>query len=270
MNSSWSLPNSTHNLFQSKTKLKSEIIHLKKEELKTYCKEECVVEFGIFPAGNETVEYDFVAYKDVMELKSMVPAYGYVQEHHFQYFIYREDCADCTLILSLSSLSSADPELYITKGGSRLPTREDYDIRRVTMHSEILELSLQMDELNKHTSMQDYYVIGVYADTNTTFQLSVAGGQHDKLVLVSDGMGLKHAQKQFEIRYFLYYHVANKDVKITASVMQGSVDLYVTTVRDGRRDNVVEKLPENKDKAEWVAEDINSISQVEGKDVLIL
>lgn len=91
------------------------------------------------------------------------------------YFLYQETCANCTLIISLSSYSSGDPDLYIVHG-DRIPTLNDYDIRKATIHSEVVTLNLESEYfVNKGLkSMEGYYTIGVFGNKNTTFTLSVS------------------------------------------------------------------------------------------------
>jgi hypothetical protein len=56
-----------------------------------------------------------------------------------------------------------------------MPTLNDYDMKRVTLHSEIITLNLDSEfyKSKNITSMEDFYVIGVYGTKNTTFQLSI-------------------------------------------------------------------------------------------------
>lgn len=81
---------------------------------------------------SDTVLYNFNAYIGIMQLKDNVPAYGFVREGEFSYFIYRETCPDCNIILSLSSYSNGDPDIYINKG-TKLPSKEHYNIKRMTI-----------------------------------------------------------------------------------------------------------------------------------------
>jgi hypothetical protein len=109
-------------------------------------------------------------YKKVVELKKNMPTTGYVEDTKFTYFLYYEDCTNCTIIVSLSSYSIGDPDIYIVKGES-LPTLTHYDIKRATHQSEVVNLNLDLDyfKSNNITSLEGYYIIGVYGNKNTTF-----------------------------------------------------------------------------------------------------
>jgi hypothetical protein len=67
----------------------------------------------------------------MVELKKDMPTTGYVEDSKFTYFLYYEDCENCTIIASLSSYSIGDPDLYINKG-EQLPTQSHYDFKRAT------------------------------------------------------------------------------------------------------------------------------------------
>jgi len=64
--------------------------------------------------------------------------------------------------------------VYINKGLS-LPTKTDFNIKRSTLHSEVISLSLEdTDFLKNQTTMEGYYLLGVTSQRRTTFQVSVA------------------------------------------------------------------------------------------------
>lgn len=57
--------------------------------------------------------------------------------------------------------------IFIAKG-NRPPTLNDYDFKKSTMQSDVIML-----QSNDSSSMEDYYIIGVYGYQNTTFSISV-------------------------------------------------------------------------------------------------
>ena len=69
----------------------------------------------------------------------------------------------------VSQGSSGDSEIFINKGLT-LPTKTDYNLKRSTLHSEVIVLNLEeTDFLKNETTMEGYYLIGVYSTKNTTF-----------------------------------------------------------------------------------------------------
>lgn len=121
--------------------------------------------------------YNFAVYGDFMQLQPYTPAFGFVGEGEFKYFLYQEACSNCSIIVSLSSYSSgSNLDLYVNKG-MRLPTHSSFDLHHQTLSSEILVLNMTTTTFLKEQKvdcMADYWVFGVYGRKNTTFQLSVA------------------------------------------------------------------------------------------------
>lgn len=72
--------------------------------------------------------YNFVVYMDMMQLVNQVPVSSTVEEGQFQYFIYESTCDDCNILISLSSVGSGDPDLYVNFGDEKLPSREQSDL----------------------------------------------------------------------------------------------------------------------------------------------
>lgn len=86
--------------------------------------------------------YNFVVYFDIMQLMNQVPAVGTVEQGEFQYFLYESTCVDCTILVSLSTTGSGDPDLYINFGDDRLPSRDDSDMMSSTFKSEVITINL--------------------------------------------------------------------------------------------------------------------------------
>jgi hypothetical protein len=91
-----------------------------------------------------------------------------VREGEFMYFLYQENCKDCSILISLSSHSGGSTtEVYIKKGMT-LPTKESYDMKR--SGGDVIALSKNDSPMLKDVaSMADIYVIAVYGKKNTTF-----------------------------------------------------------------------------------------------------
>jgi hypothetical protein len=114
--------------------------------------EECALVFGIYGYTDKTVftkedkrlesKYNFVVYADVAILQNSSPITNSVEEGRYHYFVYQATCSNCTIIVSLSTYGTGDPDLFITVGNSRLPTKNDFDIGSSTFYTEIIEIDL--------------------------------------------------------------------------------------------------------------------------------
>lgn len=80
------------------------------------------------------------------------------------------------MLISLSTIGSGDPDLFIVYGDQRLPTKNDYDIASATYKSEVIEINLNHEFFtkNKIKSMKGNYLVAVYGSKNSTFTLSVS------------------------------------------------------------------------------------------------
>jgi hypothetical protein len=115
----WGLPSASNNTYSSRTKLNAaEMVKMGKDELKSHCgwgtKEspkvnadsECLVVFAIVPNLDATIVdsqilYNFVVYRNFLQLLPFTPALGFVKEGDFMYFLYHELCPTCTVLFSV-------------------------------------------------------------------------------------------------------------------------------------------------------------------------
>lgn len=136
--------------------------------------------------------YNFVVYMDLMELMSQAPVSGNVQQGEFQYYHFESTCADCTLLISLSTVGSGDPDLYVNFGDAELPTREKYHMASSTFKSEMITINLQHAYFKENSikSMKGPYVIGVYGVKRSNYTLVVSQEKYP-IQLLMDNAALK-------------------------------------------------------------------------------
>lgn len=99
-----------------------------------------------------------------------------VEKGEYQYYLYEATCDDCGIIISLSTYSSGDPDLYINYGDSNMPTKESHDIKSSTLKSELLTLDLENDFFKSYKikSLAGKYVIGVYGVKKSLYTLTIS------------------------------------------------------------------------------------------------
>ena len=85
-----------------------------------------MIVFGVIPSNDTTddseILYNFAVYYNFMQLQPFTPVLGFVREGDFSYFLYHETCTDCNIIFSVTSHSSGGPDIFISKGGLKLPS----------------------------------------------------------------------------------------------------------------------------------------------------
>lgn len=141
---------------------------------------QCAIIYGVyapskFRSEDEQTRFNFVVYSDVTYLASGSPVSGKVDEKEFQYYVFDALCKDCPIVVSVSTYSSGDPDLYIKFGDSSLPSLTSFDLQSSTFQSELMRIDLDMQELKdkKITSLQGPIIVGVYGKKKSDFQISI-------------------------------------------------------------------------------------------------
>lgn len=144
------------------------------------------------------------------------PLSNTVEWGDMHYYFYEVTCDDCGIIISLTTYSLGDPDLYINYGDERLPTVDQYDIKSSTLKSELLTLDLSHDfyQSNKIKSMRGPYIIGVYGTKKSTYTLTINQEKHP-ITKIVEGYSIKNSQKPFETTFYMFYNTREeKDFKI--------------------------------------------------------
>lgn len=153
------------------------MIKMPSDDLRSKCgftsnsSDECLLIFAIIPSNSssdnttEDILYNFVVYRNFLQLVPFTPAYGFVKEGDFSYFLYREPCSNCTVLFSSVGSQSGALELYLNKGIAKgLPSQTNFDEKLSTAQSDVLIIDHQAD-----LSEDQHYLIGVYGRKNATF-----------------------------------------------------------------------------------------------------
>lgn len=84
-------------------------------------------------------------------------------------------CHDCPIVVSVSTFSTGDPDLYINFGDHSLPTKTTYDVYSSTYKSELIRITLDSDDVKKAgvKTLKGSLIIGVYGVKKTDFSISV-------------------------------------------------------------------------------------------------
>lgn len=132
--------------------------------------------------------YNFVVYVDIMQLLDKAPISASVEQGQFQYFLFESTCDKCTILVSLSTVGSGDPDLYINFGDERLPSRDDSDMFSSTFKSEVITIDLnhQFFKKNNLTSMRGPFLIGVYGVKKSNFTLVVSQEKYPMGILLDN------------------------------------------------------------------------------------
>eukprot|EP00347_Sterkiella_histriomuscorum_P020253 403338511 len=268
---------------RSVSKLNTQTLKIKNSELKKCFEnqpeaqaekqDECQVVFKIIPEQNnkeENLIYNFAAYIHIIEVSNKQAIYGSVDQGEYQYFLYRENCLNCTMLISLTGQSNDALDLVINKG-TTLPSVKDHHIRS-PKNAQLVTVNLKNTtyfKQNRIDSMEGNYVIGVYGLRDTTFLLTITS-EDEPIITLGNGVPIKHSQTAGEMIYYQYYHWSPNDIEISLQVSSGEADLLVSKYLPSE-DEFISKLPSNFKKSLWTVENINSTNVVgSGKEIVVL
>eukprot|EP00347_Sterkiella_histriomuscorum_P008919 403343241 len=287
----WRLPTSSQYIIKSTEVLKQDMINIQESQMKDcfgrYTGGEdqseriCAIVFGVYsPTQNansddddSNTRFNFVVYSDIIFIQNSVVMSGKVNEKEFQYYFFDALCEDCPIVVSVSTFSNGDPDLYINYGDHSLPTKTTYDIHSSTYKSELIRISLDSDEVKDASikSLKGSWIIGVYGNRQSNFQISVTQDKNPIQQLIP-GMALKVSQQPYQTTFFMYYHDKDQtDLEMIIDPSLGSIDIYVSKFNDlDQTQNFADKLPKSKRNAIWTQENIKPQSTHDDKTITIL
>jgi hypothetical protein len=140
----WSIPSDNSKTHKSFEKLTSDVIQFKKQDFEKHCSSaQCLISFAVRGSAKAKSSYHFVVYKEFTRLLPRQPQTGYVAQDSWMYFTYYNPCEKCSVLISATTYSTGDPDIYVTYSDSKLPTKEDNDFQSASFKSENLEITLQ-------------------------------------------------------------------------------------------------------------------------------
>jgi hypothetical protein len=143
---------------------------------------------GVYNTQESLVKYTLAAYSDIMHLSENMPVTGFVQQGQYNYYVFKADCAKCALLIAVSTISTGNPDMYVTYGEQRVPSKEDYDFKSETFKNEVLELDITnafyTDKRIK--SMEGNYFIAIYGSKNSSYTISIAQETQSMAYLIEE------------------------------------------------------------------------------------
>ena len=214
---------------------------------------------------------------------SQAPVTSFVDQGEFQYYQFESTCVDCTLLISLSTVGSGDPDLYVNFGEAKgFPTREESHMQSSTFKSEMITINLQHPffKANEIKSMKGSFIIGVYGSKRSNFTLVVSQDKQP-IQMLMDNTATKASQEPFEITYFTWYNLQHdngkaKDFRLSLNVKNGQADIYMATyvedekAKTAKEHNLIAKLPKSKRDTQWLVENIDSKSPASLRELVVL
>jgi len=183
--------------------------------------------------------FSIVASSEITKLTPNVAHISSVKDKAYQYFLIYANIND-TVFISLTPLSSGDPDLVVSYGIETRPTLDENDWILRTFGGENLEIT--PEELYSRTkkNLPGFYVVGVFGFKNCTFSLTAMIGSM-KFMKISMGNPVQLSLKGKETIYLDYFHYLKEGFKIIVVEELGEVEIYIN--KKDTDDDYVDCLP---------------------------
>lgn len=217
----------------------------------------CVVTMRVYPTESSSPYYSILSKptfsisvsSDVLLLTNSLPHIDFVDEKSYKYFsIYVPLSVD--IFITLTPLSSGDPDLCVGFGEESRPTLDNNDWVVRTFGGEQLEITPDMLFTKKQKKLPGTYVIGVFGYRNCSFSLAATYG-NIKILKISAGTPIELILNKDRQVFLEYSHFLDHSFKLLITETNVPIDIFVNTRKD--KEGIVEKLPkwENASTYKW-------------------
>ena len=207
----------------------------------------CVVTMRVYPFESTSPYYSLISKptfsisvsSEVLYLTDSVPHIDYVNEKSYKYFsIYVPSSVD--LFITLTPLSSGDPDLCVSFGDESRPTLDNNDWVVRTFGGEQLEITPDMLFTRKQKKLPGTYVIGVFGYRNCSFSIAVTYG-NIKILKIRTGTPIELILNKDRQIYLEYNHFLDHSFKLLVTETSVPIDIFVSTRKD--KEGFVDRLP---------------------------
>ena len=139
------------------------------------------------------------------------PSKGFVLENTIIYYTFELNKPTAEILISLTPISSGDPDLVVDRGIEARPSTTKYRWASESFKSEHLIIS--PEDFVVGESMEGKYVIGVVGYTNCSYLLTVLF-EENKISKLVQGVNYEFTIKANSILYLEYFHTKNENFTI--------------------------------------------------------
>jgi len=252
----------------SHSRANTEVLEISPDQAKN-CGYLCRYYIGVFvdvgelrPGQNADSEFNIVATTGIRTLIDGQTVVDFIGEKAYKYYRFNVPCRECTLSISLTPLSSGDPDLYVNRGQYRLPSSENADFRAISYRGDFLQISHNDPQIKDHRRMmQGNYLIAVYGSQNCTYALT-ATTSASVVQEVSVGIPVRQEVTQGTISYFTFNSWKKSDISISLQMHSGRANIRANVVESVRESSVLDKLPSTEVKSTWSSLSQNSVNSL--------
>jgi hypothetical protein len=239
----WARPTREKSEYASQSTVMSEEIELKTKELNNKCASKtCILLISAYCFSDNCGFMMTVNQKnEVQVLIENQATYGETIFNQFVYYSYYLSQDFENFLVTVTSLDSGNPDLFISKGKNNFPNETSFDWFSNGWGGDSI-LITKDDTFFNGGSMKGTYNIGV-KDPFSSGSFSIIVNNNPKAVQkLVQGVPQHGELNMSSIGYFSFMNYMNDDVVITLTPITGSAKLYVT-VRESWVNDIYSKLP---------------------------
>eukprot|EP00347_Sterkiella_histriomuscorum_P007205 403349857 len=270
---------------KSRKELNNQVINIKSEEISKCMLQanqsensnqfnDCLLVFAIIPDQNMTTEiiYDFEVQIGLQELKDFKQLSTKTPKDQYMYFLYELVCEKCSIHISIDAYRKDGLTILVNKG-LKYPTLSDtqFSIKLYNQDSIEIKPTDNYFKENNITDMQDYYIIGVYSDSQRSISITVSSYSQQSVSLQPNTPTI-YSQDPKTIKMFTLFNWQQFDLIIDAEVISGEIDIYAKMVfeRDSDEEEAYDYSKFNATLFTFESKQVNSLTQKEQREIIIL
>ena len=196
---------------------------------------------------------------ELIQLEEGIQTMNTIEEHKFAYYKFNVGCSNCTLSISLTPLTSGNPDLYLGFETKELPTNKNYLFKSANSKGDFIQISPEGEFFYKTNlnSIKGQFIIGVYGDTPCTYSI-IATTSVNRILTIFAGMPTTIHHNNPKINQIIEYnHIGNDSFIILISMQSGNAYTMANVCENSHDTNILSHIPTD-DNAMWSSKNTNT------------
>lgn len=243
-------PNSTHHDLKTHNRANMAMLIIPKERNKecgSYCRYYIGVYTDAVPSDTKESEFTITVSSNVRQLVEGQTIVDYVDSRMYRYYRFDAPYDNCTFSVSVTPLSTGDPDLFVNRGGARLPNKDAADFKSFSYRGDLLQIPVT-DTARR--PWRRSFLIAVYGSQNSTYSIT-ATTSASIIHEVNQGVPMRQEQKARSINYFLFRSWKKAEIVVSLAMHSGRATIRANVVENMREINVLDSLPSTESKSTW-------------------
>ncbi|KAL4456220.1 hypothetical protein ABPG74_014181 [Tetrahymena malaccensis] len=130
------------------------------------------------------------------------------------------------MIINLTPLDEGDPDLFLNKDSIKIPTRTEYDLNSQDLAGDFILVNNRTLK-NSTTGIAGYYIVGVYGNSNSTYQIQYQVGENNIFKIDKNQIQQAYLHNN-QTSYYIYHKKEKGKFTVVTNMVSGnSGDSYM-------------------------------------------